>query len=62
MTELTYPRFRPVSYQWSITLESDTGRHTQTQYAANLLELVERVTDAESAPIRAIVKVERLEE
>jgi hypothetical protein len=62
MTELTYPRFRPVTYHWSITLETNSGSHTLTQYAANMLELVERVTDTESAPIRAIVKIERLGE
>jgi hypothetical protein len=62
MTELTYPRFRPVTYHWRVTLESDSGRHALTLYAANMLELVERVTDTERAPIRAIVKIERLGE
>jgi hypothetical protein len=62
MTKVTYPRFRPVSYHWSVTLESDQGHRTLTQYAANMLELVERVTDTEGAPIRAIVKIERLGE
>ena len=62
MTEVTWPRFRPVSYHWSITLETEQGSRTLTQYAANMLELVERVTDTEGAPIRAIVKIERLGE
>jgi hypothetical protein len=62
MTDLTYPRFRPVSYHWSVTLETNSGSRTLTQYAANMLELVERVTDTEGAPIRAIVKIERLGE
>lgn len=62
MTELTWPQFRPVSYHWRVTLESDSGKHALTMYAANMLELIERVTDIERAPIRAIVKIERLSE
>ena len=61
MTNLTWPRFRPVTYHWSVTLESDSGRHDLMCRGSNLLEVVERITDTEGAPIRAIVKVERLE-
>ena len=57
----TYPAFRPVSYSWKITLENDTGRHTITTYGANLLQVIEQVTDMERAPIRAVVRVERLD-
>jgi hypothetical protein len=59
--ETTYPAFRPVSYSWRVTLASDMGPHKITLLAANLLEAVERVTEYERAPIRAIVKIERLD-
>ncbi len=59
--ETTYPAFRPVSYSWKITLESDTGRHAITTNGANLLQVIEQITDTERAPIRAVVKVERLD-
>jgi hypothetical protein len=58
---ISYPRFRPVSYHWKLTLETNSGRRDLTTYAGNLLEVVERITDTESAPIRAIVKAERLD-
>jgi hypothetical protein len=58
--ETTYPAYRPVSYSWRITLDSDTGPYLITTNGANLLEVIERVTDTERAPIRAVVKVERL--
>lgn len=62
MTDLTWPQFRPVSYHWKLTLESDSGRHDLTCYGGNLLEVIERITDTERASSRAIVKVERLGE
>jgi hypothetical protein len=57
----TYPAYRPVSYRWAITLDSDTGHHTIITNGANLLQVIEQVTDMERAPIRAVVRVERLD-
>jgi hypothetical protein len=57
----TYPAYRPVSYLWRITLNTDTGPYVITTNGANLLQVIEQVTDSERAPIRAVVKVERLD-
>ena len=59
--ETTYPAYRPVSYRWKITLDSDTGHHAIITNGGNLLEVIERVTDTERAPIRAVIKAERLD-
>lgn len=59
-TEKNYT-YRPLTYRWQITLEHDNGKITLEHYAANALELIERITDIERAPIRAVIKLERLD-